>query len=223
MDAKPLLYADLVNIPVRKSSEAMLNLRDVAPAVICAPINGDTLPYCPEGILVRESVADKLRAASANLSNRLPGAQLQVVYGYRHPKTQQKYYQDIFDRIERMNSNLSTAELIERSHALIAVPTVAGHPAGAAVDVQIVVDREPIDMGTPIWDLENTTLIPTFAPGITETQARNRMLLREVLMAQGFAPFDGEWWHFSYGDREWAAYYGQPCALYEPVFLSPQV
>jgi D-alanyl-D-alanine dipeptidase len=37
------------------------------------------------------------------------------------------------------------------------------------------------------------------------------------MVAAGFAPFYGEWWHFSYGDREWAAVYGEPAALYGPL------
>jgi zinc D-Ala-D-Ala dipeptidase len=223
MDVQPLLYADLIAIPVTESGEAMVNLLVSAPQVICSPINGDTLPYCREGILVRHTVAEKLHAASSHLSSRVSGAKLQVVYGYRHPSTQERYYNDIFTRIEREHPTLSPNELIERTHALIAVPSVAGHPAGAAIDVTIALDGVPLDMGTPIWDLADTARIPTFASGITETHARNRMLLREVLVAEGFAPFDGEWWHFSYGDREWAAYYKQPAALYAPVLRSADV
>jgi len=222
MDVTPIRYASLINIPTRESREAMANIQVVAPDVFCAPINSDALPYCAEGILVRQSVAEKLRKASVSLSRKMPGAKLQVVYGYRHPSIQQKYYQDMFDKIQRNNPNLSTDELMERTHALIAVPSVAGHPTGAAIDAMIVVGRQPLDMGTPIWDLDNTALIPTFAPGISESQAQNRMLLREVLMAQGFAPFDGEWWHFSYGDREWAAYYGQRRGCQAtPFFFGP--
>jgi D-alanyl-D-alanine dipeptidase len=33
----------------------------------------------------------------------------------------------------------------------------------------------------------------------------------------GFAPFDGEWWHFSYGDREWAYFYKKKNALYGQI------
>ncbi|QQR69366.1 MAG: hypothetical protein IPI58_01405 [Alphaproteobacteria bacterium] len=36
----------------------------------------------------------------------------------------------------------------------------------------------------------------------------------------GFAPFDGEWWHFSYGDREWAKYYGRSHAIYSQIAFS---
>ncbi|MDR3125675.1 MAG: hypothetical protein LBU20_01195 [Candidatus Nomurabacteria bacterium] len=34
-----------------------------------------------------------------------------------------------------------------------------------------------------------------------------RFSILKPMMSQGFAPYDGEWWHFSYGDREWAAWY----------------
>ncbi len=39
-------------------------------------------------------------------------------------------------------------------------------------------------------------------------------LLRRAMAQAGFAPFNGEWWHFSYGDREWAAVWNAPFALY---------
>jgi D-alanyl-D-alanine dipeptidase len=40
------------------------------------------------------------------------------------------------------------------------------------------------------------------------------------MLGVGFAPFDGEWWHFSYGDKEWAAYYNKPNAVYEQIDFS---
>jgi len=46
---------------------------------------------------------------------------------------------------------------------------------------------------------------------------KNRILLRYLLKKQGFAPYDGEWWHFSYGDREWAFYYKKKNAIYGQV------
>ena len=37
-----------------------------------------------------------------------------------------------------------------------------------------------------------------------------------AMVSEGFAPFYGEWWHFSYGDREWAAFYEKE-ALYDII------
>jgi hypothetical protein len=46
----------------------------------------------------------------------------------------------------------------------------------------------------------------------------NRKMLRDAMMAEGFAPYDGEWWHFCYGDKEWAFYYKKDKALYNQVY-----
>ncbi len=45
-------------------------------------------------------------------------------------------------------------------------------------------------------------------------------MLRNVMVSVGFAPFDGEWWHFCYGDKEWAVYYNKPAACYAPIEFS---
>jgi D-alanyl-D-alanine dipeptidase len=37
------------------------------------------------------------------------------------------------------------------------------------------------------------------------------------MMNEGFAPYDGEWWNFSYGDKEWACYYKKEMSLYNQV------
>jgi D-alanyl-D-alanine dipeptidase len=58
----------------------------------------------------------------------------------------------------------------------------------------------------------------TFSPFIGKEAWNNRQLLRYVMLSAGFAPFDGEWWHFSYGDREWAFYYKKPYAIYNQLF-----
>ncbi len=34
------------------------------------------------------------------------------------------------------------------------------------------------------------------------------------MTAAEFAPFWGEWWHYSFGDCEWATYYEKPNAIY---------
>lgn len=57
----------------------------------------------------------------------------------------------------------------------------------------------------------------TFSPFVSREAWEARQLLRRAMMSAGFAPFDGEWWHFSYGDKEWARFYRRPGALYDQV------
>ena len=79
----------------------------------------------------------------------------------------------------------------------------------------IDVSGDELDMGNKIADYANPEVIKTFAR-VTGEQAKNRQLLHDLMVAQNFAPFYGEWWHFSYGDREWAVFYGEK-ALYGAV------
>ncbi len=175
--------------------------------------NQDMIPYTGEKILLRETVLDRLFWAGQELRNHDPAFRLELVYGYRTLEVQQQLFEAAkaelaphFDDEER---------LLSATHRKIAVPEVSGHPTGGAVDVHILRDGEPVDMGTSVWDFSDDSF--TFSPFISAESWSNRQLLRRVMISAGFAPFDGEWWHFSYGDKEWAAYYNKPRALFSQV------
>lgn len=109
---------------------------------------------------------------------------------------------------------LSDLEVRRRAHRLVASPDVAGHPTGGAVDVTLRIDGQDLDMGSGVADFSAVDRIGVFSRAVATDVQQRRLLLRQVMLSAGFAPFDGEWWHFSYGDREWASYYGHPLALY---------
>jgi D-alanyl-D-alanine dipeptidase len=88
------------------------------------------------------------------------------------------------------------------------------------VDVTLARGGEPLDMGDPGETAPSGGApfrIRTFSDGLTGEQASNRMALNLAMALAGFVPFWGEWWHYSYGDREWAAFCGLPDAIYGPV------
>jgi D-alanyl-D-alanine dipeptidase len=95
---------------------------------------------------------------------------------------------------------------------------VAGYPTGGAVAVDLLRAGEPVDLGTPVMRADRDSF--TFSPFISPPAWEARQLLRRAMMAAGFAPYDGEWWHFSYGDKEWARFYRKPEALYDQVSFS---
>lgn len=80
------------------------------------------------------------------------------------------------------------------AHKFIAVPTVAGHPTGGAVDVTLVnkISGEVVDMGSKYCDFDDINVY-TKSPLVPDEIRNNRELLRKVMMSVGFAPFDGEW------------------------------
>ena len=202
-------YAELAAVPAGSGDEPMVPAASYEPGILEASQDG-------EGVIVRDTVARMLAAAATHLCDQ--GAQLRIADGHRPAARQERYFAEAWEMMRGRFPDLDDPELREAVHALCAVPEVAGHPTGGAVDVTAVGDDgAELDMGSPLAGFDDLALVPTFAPGLSQTQRDNRALLHDAMVAAGFAPFYGEWWHFSYGDREWAAFYEQPAALYGPI------
>lgn len=167
-------------------------------------------------IVVRYSVYEKLKKVALKLKKYNPDYKLIVVFGFRDMKLQEKYFNEIYDNVKANFTN--KVELYEYIHEKIAVPEVAGHPTGGAVDVGIYNSKteEIIDFGSKILDWD-TIKCYYYSQEISKEAIENRKLLRKVMIEENFAPYDGEWWHFSYGDREWAFFYKKNKALYKQV------
>jgi D-alanyl-D-alanine dipeptidase len=214
LEEKMLNYKDYTDIPVIPEEDEVGFIPVRSSAVLSVnSINDDTTRLTGDEVLLRSAVADRLYWAGQELKTFDKDLRLEIVYGYRALEVQQALFDQAKDELSAEYND--PQELIEAVHRRIAVPDVAGHPTGGAVDVQVLRNEVPVEMGTPIWDFSRESF--TFSPFISREAWENRQLLRRAMMAAGFAPFDGEWWHFSYGDKEWARYYDRPGALYDQV------
>ena len=169
-----------------------------------------------EIIRVRKTVLEMLNKVDTLLKEINSNYQILVVYGYRSMDKQVKFFHEEINKYKNDFDN--ELDLYEFVHEKIAVPTVAGHPTGGAVDVVIydMNKKEIIDFGTKVHDYDDCKSY-IYYDNISSNAKDNRMLLRKIMMQVGFAPYDGEWWHFSYGDREWAYYYKKDKYLYSQV------
>ncbi|MDR0219791.1 MAG: ATP phosphoribosyltransferase [Lachnospiraceae bacterium] len=156
-------------------------------------------------IIVRESVYKKLCKADEALKRINSDWQLLVIYGYRSMDVQQRAFEAKYEELK--DKYINQDELLEAVHRLIAVPEVAGHPTGGAVDVVIqnIKSHSMLDFGSEPLDF-STKKMYYASMEISKEAEKNRQLLRRLMGEQDFVPYDGEWWHFSYGDKEWAYY-----------------
>lgn len=216
---------ELFKIVPGENSEYIVPINAIAKNIVCEYDKEklDMIGYFDGKIAVRITVANMLKNVSEKLSKKYPGFKLKVVYGYRHPDIQLKYYERRRLIIKKENPRMSDDELNEKTHMFVADPRVAGHPTGGAVDLTITTPDGDLDMGTKIADFEEKDKIKTFSDLINEDQRHNRMLLHDLMVmdelvkdaeSDKFAPFYGEWWHFSYGDVEWACFYKQASSKY---------
>lgn len=209
-------YKDLINIKVRENNEQLVKINKV---LNCGYVTGmdDMKEFLGNKILVRKTVLNKLKMAQKNLSKIDPNLFLFITYGYRSLKIQTKKFLEQIVKIGRSEFFTNPFDLYEKVHRSIAVPNVAGHPTGGAIDITIINNGSSINFGSRIYDFSFKSY--TFEPSISKKCKNNRLLLRKLLIEQEFAPFDGEWWHFSYGDKEWAFYYKMKFAIYSQINL----
>jgi len=209
MQGKIATFLELQAVPYRDNKESLILLDSTVLSEYRRENSG------VQSVLVRESVSRKLQ----NIQKQLrPNMKLLVVEGYRSLIYQEAYFlKELHNQLEEKPSWTLEA-ILERTHQFVALPSVAGHPTGGSIDLTIICDGKEVDMGGKIADFSVPQLLPTYSQRITIEQSNWRIFLHDLMVAEGFAPFYGEWWHFSYGDREWAAFYEQPAAIYSPIF-----
>ncbi len=218
LEKKMVRYQDLLKIKVKDCQENLVIIdNNIIPNNYLK--NGEEMKKITGGkMYVRKQVYERLIKAQNKLQRLNNKYSLFVTYGYRSLKIQRKRFRYILKKIRRKNKDLPQTELYEAVHRMIAVPEVSGHPTGGAVDIVIINQKTKkiIDFGSKIYGYSNKKHY-VFSPEVKNNAKENRLLLRNIMMETGFAPFDGEWWHFSYGDREWSFYYKKSFAIYNQL------
>ncbi|MBI2415957.1 MAG: hypothetical protein HYV33_04860 [Candidatus Kerfeldbacteria bacterium] len=167
---------------------------------------------------LRPGAANRLLQAEqklAELSNHT--LSLQLTDSYRPISLQRQYFNDVKQKLAA--TGVHGQKLYRQITRVIADPdTCPPHSTGGVVDLTIyaIASEQPIDMGTAIDDIDNE-LIDTFHPNVPPLVRQHRQLLFTVMITAGFVNTAAEWWHYSYGDQEWALRTRQPQALYGSV------
>jgi len=86
-------------------------------------------------------------------------------------------------------------ELFDRGY----ISAKSGHSRGSTVDLTLMEDGIPIDMGTPFDYFDE--LSNTMNPEITGMARVNRNTLLAIMEEAGFTNYVNEWWHFTLKDE----------------------
>ncbi|MEN6082418.1 M15 family metallopeptidase [Chromobacterium piscinae] len=171
----------------------------------------------PHFLKARLAVAERLRDAASRLPDSL---RLYIKEAYRPLARQRRSYDEHLARLLELKPELDEAALLREASLYVAPPAVAPHPTGAALDVTLIdAAGAELDMGCPFNadSEESGGACYTDSPGISEPARANRRILSQAMRDAGFVNYPSEWWHWSYGDRYWAAVSGAPAALYAAV------
>jgi len=204
-----------------------LGIRDILPSEIinrCIVVdNSETLVTIPLKYTyghaseqkIRKQVNEMLCEANKNLQ---VGYSIVVTEGYRSLSKQQVLWDKEIERLKTIHPEYSNSDLVFNAKISIANPTSnsgGGHQTGGAIDVKLMLNDLEVDMGTDILEFNRKT--KTDSEHIDSNQRNNRAILNSAMATAGFVNYPAEWWHFSYGDKMWAAYLGKRYAVYGPL------
>ena len=169
--------------------------------------------------IARESVVKKLVEASRLLPENIL---LSVKETYRPLAFQEHIFNRRANRLSEQpaNQGKSQEEIFELTAQFIAPPNVAGHPTGGAVDVSLVDDAgRELDMGCGYDQDEESSggRCFSFSKDVSNVALSNREVLFSCMEAVGFVNYPYEWWHWSFGDKYWAAVIDAPNAIYGAI------
>lgn len=176
------------------------------------------LPGALPELYLRESVYARLLQVTENLP---AGYKLLVYDAWRAIATQQALFDTLWQRYRNAHPDWSDAQVTAATLVIVALPSIdplkpSPHNTGGSVDLTLVDDKGRIlDMGTP-FDEASARAATNFA-GISEIAYANRKVLVDLMLAAGFTNYSDEWWHFDYGNQNWAWVLGKKEAFYGPA------
>lgn len=168
-------------------------------------------------IKLRKGVIERLIAAQKLLQPM--GLLLKIWDGYRTLKTQKILYDEYYERLHKQHSDWNDEHLRKAVEIFVSPPShdpkyPAPHNTGGAVDLTLIdAEGNEIDMGTPFDEFNERSFTNHFEENGGEIH-KNRMLFKKIMEEAGFVNYFEEWWHFSYGDQEWAKAKGELKAVY---------
>lgn len=201
-------------IPIRDNGEPLIDVRKCCrDIVIESNWRSKNSRKCVKiGYYLRETVARKLNVAQKVLPK---GYNIVLYEGYRPIKIQKKMHTKYFNQLRKEHPDWSDKKLKRETAKFIApLKVIPPHCAGAAIDLTIVgPDGKLLNMGTKVYELEGKSY--TGSKRISRDSSANRKMLIRAMSKAGFVNYPTEWWHWSYGDRYWAAVKEKKVAIYD--------
>lgn len=185
-------------------------------------------------IYIRKSAYLRLTHAARQLPN---GYKFMLLDVWRSNRTQTQLFTLLKNQLSTQFPNLTESELLKRTLTTVAPPSTdtrfkpAPHNTGGAVDLTIVDELGiPLEFGTAFDDHTEIARTSYYEEKLADSELlekevgylHNRRLLFNLMTSAGFTNYTDEWWHFDYGNQNWAWQSNAAHAIYgatEPNFV----
>jgi len=221
-------------IPVEECGEPLVSAGYLPEKIIVSPqyyIHGieGSIPEC----FVRRSVLVRLSRAADLLPQ---GCRFVLLDSWRPRMVQTSLFQKFRSELREKMPLLDDQEITSLASQFVALPSVSpAHPSphvtGGAVDLTIVDETGLcLPMGADFDETTERSATDYFEKKLAakerltaseEEALFNRRMLYAVMTRAGFTNYPDEWWHYDYGNQNWALLRGEKTAPYgtaEPQF-----
>jgi len=213
--------------PIEECGERLVSMsyapeKILANSQYCVQLLEGALP----DVLCREGVLRRLLGAA----DHLPRGFRFVVYDcWRPVRVQQSLFEELKGQLRDANPGKTDDELQAMTLTYVALPSEdetkpSPHNTGGAIDLTIVDDQGfVLNMGGDYDDaseISNTAYLENkLARGEVLTAdeieaCENRRAFYGIMTDAGFSNYIDEWWHFDFGNQNWAWVTGAANAIY---------
>jgi len=209
-------FKDLLKIKVKDCKESLEKLSESE--FVLDPRYFDMGHSNSNDIYLRKGVVNKLR----EINKSIYPLQLKIWDGYRSREVQESIYLDYYNKLEKEYKNWNNEKIIIEVEKFVAPykkPFIPNHLTGGSVDLTLVdKNNEELEMGTKFDEFSSRSFFDFFKDENKKIH-QNRIFLRDIMTGFGFTSFYNEWWHFDYGNQNWAKTLNKNIAIYDDASL----
>ncbi len=220
-------YDLIVKTPIEDCREKFVDLLTISEKIISGMTEKRMkLEMIKKPVLIaRESVAKKLLEALDSLDDN---EGILLFDAFRPTFVQQKWFEEEMEIFRKAHPDMKDEKcIIEVSRWLSPARTSkdrppSPHSTGGAIDISLIKIKNgnflPVDMGSDYgeWSPQSWTNSKL----LTHEQTVNRKRLKQIMLKVGMVNYEGEWWHFVFGDQFWAVKTKHKAAIYDEIEIN---
>ena len=234
LEPRPFSWKASRLVPIEECGEPLVPASLVPEKILSRPqyflhrIEG-AVPEC----YVRKTVLARLLEAASLLPS---GYRFVLLDAWRPRQVQTTLFQKFRFELREKMPLLDDQEITTLATQFVSPPSLnptspSPHVTGGAVDLTLVDETGCcLPMGTAFDETKDRSLTNYFERKLASKERlegeemeflRNRRVLYGVMTRAGFTNYPEEWWHYEYGNQNWALLKGEGAAIYgvaEPAF-----
>lgn len=206
-------------IRIEDCGEPLVDIKKACPGVLIA-LDPWRMEHEKTAYL-RQTVATMLKRAQRSLP---PGMTFLVRDAWRPHYVQEQIFKEFIERFTKQNPHWLKERVLQEVETYVAQAQgqfASGHMTGGAVDVRLWHKGRRLPMRSQRLSYQENAR--SQQPKLPAHLQRNRRLMFEALSTVGFSNQPNEFWHWSYGDVQWAQRTQHATAIYGVVTKLPGV